>query len=68
MHLAAALLPKTETFLSFNECQRKVAEAEGLKVRKLPPTQLPHNLFCETLLFQRPLFHCRDKVRFRSFQ
>lgn len=33
MHVAAALLLGTETFLSFDERQIKVAKAEGLKVR-----------------------------------
>ena len=32
MHVAAALLLKAETFLSFDERQRKAAKAEGLKV------------------------------------
>ena len=33
MHVSAALLLKTETFLSFDERQRKAAKAEGLKVK-----------------------------------
>jgi len=33
MHVAAALLLKAEMFLSFDERQRKVAKAEGLKVK-----------------------------------
>ena len=33
MHVAAALLLKAETFLSFDERQRKAAKAEGLKVK-----------------------------------
>ena len=33
MHVAAALLLDAETFLSFDERQRKVAKAEGLKVK-----------------------------------
>jgi predicted nucleic acid-binding protein len=33
MHVAAAVLLKANTFLSFEERQRKVAKAEGLKVR-----------------------------------
>lgn len=33
MHVAAALLLKSETFLSFDERQRKAAKAEGLKVK-----------------------------------
>ena len=32
LHVAVALLLKAETFLSFDERQRKVAKAEGLKV------------------------------------
>jgi hypothetical protein len=33
MHVAAALLLKAETFLSFDERQRKAAKAEGLRVK-----------------------------------
>ena len=33
MHVAAALLLNAETFLSFDERQRKAAKAEGLKLR-----------------------------------
>jgi hypothetical protein len=33
MHVAAALLQKAETFLSFDERQRKAAKAEGLKFK-----------------------------------
>lgn len=33
MHVAAALLLQAGTFLSFDERQRKVAKAEGLKLR-----------------------------------
>lgn len=33
LHVAAALLLKAETFFSFDERQRKAAEAEGLDVR-----------------------------------
>ena len=33
MHVAAALLLKAESFLSFDERQRKAAKAEGLKVK-----------------------------------
>ena len=33
MHVAAALLLGSETFLSFDERQRKAAKAEGLKVK-----------------------------------
>lgn len=33
MHVAAALLLKADTFLSFDERQRKAAKAEGLKVK-----------------------------------
>jgi predicted nucleic acid-binding protein len=34
MHVAAALLLNAETFLSFDECQRKAAKAEGLKINR----------------------------------
>lgn len=33
MHVAAALLLQAETFLSFDERQRKAAKAEGLRVK-----------------------------------
>jgi predicted nucleic acid-binding protein len=33
LHVAAALLSDADTFLSFDERQRKVAKAEGLKVK-----------------------------------
>jgi len=33
IHVAAALLLKAETFLSFDQRQRKAAKAEGLKVK-----------------------------------
>jgi len=33
MHAAAALLLGSETFLSFDERQRKAAKSEGLKVK-----------------------------------
>jgi len=33
MHVAAALLLKADTFLSFDDRQRKAAKAEGLKVK-----------------------------------
>lgn len=33
MHVAAALLLKSETFFSFDERQRKAAKVEGLKVK-----------------------------------
>jgi predicted nucleic acid-binding protein len=33
LHVAAALLLKADTFLSFDERQRKAAKAEGLKVK-----------------------------------
>ena len=38
MHVAAALLLNAETFLSFDERQRKAAKVEGLKVlpREMP--------------------------------
>lgn len=33
MHVAAAIILETDTFLSFDERQRKVAKAEGLKIK-----------------------------------